>query len=1321
MKKIVPWLVKWSWRAFLAVLTLLLMVVLAGRLLFSSLPEIQSELTKIANTKLNANLQVQSMEARWNGGEPYFSLRGLELRGKNADVVGFRIDRLDVELNLRGSLLNWTPVFASLEVRGGYLDLVKGDGASWSMSGIDQIAASSPRRSHSANLHDSLLNWLSLQHMVDIENVRLNLRHPGEALQTFTAQYITLLTDGAQKDLRLRVSSGDGSLEINGNGLVNFTARKRGFFRWQGDVVAKRFVVDEFCILWRGCSDNIHKAVMDIDTHWRFNDGSWQVHGRVATPEWVYQNPQGNTGQLAVSVDLFMQGVQKSLTDTHWQIWLNHLNVDHHPGNGEPYQWQNNWYLTGGRDDEYTVTVASESIDLDLLKRLLLDTVPLSSKATRVINTLNPQGHLHNLVARFYPARKPFDFDLAAQLDNVSVDAWRGAPSSGHVSGRLRMGATAGYLDLDAEHFQLGLPKLFRQTWAYNTATGRIYWDIVDDVYVLKSDDLALTAPEGKLRGKMRLDIPLSAQAGDSLDMALTVGMTDGNAQYTGKYLPALLPMSSGLVNWLDTAIKSGDISSGGFLFNGPLVSALGKVDPLDSRWGLYFGLNSADLEYSPQWPAVNDLKGDVFVNDDLLEVDGREAKSAGAHLENIVATLPFNKQLQLNINSRVQADGEALEHFLTQTPLNEVMKGAAESWEMAGRFEADLGLALSLNNLDASTVTVKSWVDDFLFRLKDQGIQADHLKGEVAFSSARGLESRSLKGFAFGEPADFSIRPRMADGKLTGTEIDWRSRMSVTALQLWLKQGWLSLLEGVSDYHSKLLLDYQNSVIELTVDSQLSGIEIELPAPLGKPADEPTAFRLTLNEHDEYSALGVSLGKLGQMTMALDKGFVPQGALINLGQIPDQSAVAQLNDSNHVVVTGSLPRLDLLPWKQRFSGQPGKPGEQQLASRVSVEDVHIGALTYGEQQFDDVTVSLQQSVVEQNHPGMSIHFDSNTLKGSAWIPEQRNTVPWKLVVDSLQLPALEEKKESGSPVSESDKLADPLADVDPTMLPEMDVTIHHVQIGDNEPVSIDFELRHEPNGVEVDNLTGSLAGMMLLGQADWVSVDKEQRTWLQGQLKGPDIKLVQNMLGLSGWLEAKRSEILSNVNWHGSPAGMDIASMKGRIDLSFKQGRLSKLDNGSSGALKLFGILNTEALARRLKLDFSDLYSSGISFDRLTAGLEFHRGLVTFDKPMVLEGPSSNLKLDGTIDTNKRTMDMSLVVTLPLTSNLPILSVLMGTAPQVAGIIYIADKLVGKQVGQLASIRYRITGSFDKPEVTLDRLFSNKTKKVKKINADNQ
>ena len=73
----------------------------------------------------------------------------------------------------------------------------------------------------------------------------------------------------------------------------------------------------------------------------------------------------------------------------------------------------------------------------------------------------------------------------------------------------------------------------------------------------------------------------------------------------------------------------------------------------------------------------------------------------------------------------------------------------------------------------------------------------------------------------------------------------------------------------------------------------------------------------------------------------------------------------------------------------------------------------------------------------------------------------------------------------------------------------------------------------------------------------------------------------------------------------------------------------------------------------------------------------------------------------------------MDLVVTLPVTQNITVVSLLLGQ-PYIAGAAYLFDKLLGSRVEQFASLRYEIKGSFNEPEVKLDRLFSNKVKDKK-------
>ena len=77
--------------------------------------------------------------------------------------------------------------------------------------------------------------------------------------------------------------------------------------------------------------------------------------------------------------------------------------------------------------------------------------------------------------------------------------------------------------------------------------------------------------------------------------MDLRVGLRDGDASYTGKYLPTLVPgFSKDLAHWLNTAIQAGHIEQGYFQYQG----SLNKGTPPESRsLSLYFAVQDAQLE----------------------------------------------------------------------------------------------------------------------------------------------------------------------------------------------------------------------------------------------------------------------------------------------------------------------------------------------------------------------------------------------------------------------------------------------------------------------------------------------------------------------------------------------------------------------------------------------------------------------------------------------------------------------------------------------------------------------------------------------------
>ena len=87
---------------------------------------------------------------------------------------------------------------------------------------------------------------------------------------------------------------------------------------------------------------------------------------------------------------------------------------------------------------------------------------------------------------------------------------------------------------------------------------------------------------------------------------------------------------------------------------------------------------------------------------------------------------------------------------------------------------------------------------------------------------------------------------------------------------------------------------------------------------------------------------------------------------------------------------------------------------------------------------------------------------------------------------------------------------------------------------------------------------------------------------------------------------------------------------------------------------MRVLGLLNFSALARRLRFDFSDVYKRGLVFDEIEGGFVLAEGRLKTQGPVVVQGPSSRFQLVAEVDLESYALAGDLVVTLPVGNNLP-------------------------------------------------------------------
>jgi uncharacterized protein YhdP len=461
-------------------------------------------------------------------------------------------------------------------------------------------------------------------------------------------------------------------------------------------------------------------------------------------------------------------------------------------------------------------------------------------------------------------------------------------------------------------------------------------------------------------------------------------------------------------------------------------------------------------------------------------------------------------------------------------------------------------------------------------------------------------------------------------------------------------------------------------------VDSSLQGVALDLPAPFGKRAAEAryADWRMSLGgtqrrhwlDYNEF--LSVALSLPGQDWQQL-RGEVRMG--LGLAPPPREAGVQ---------LRGRLDSVDVSAWRAFWERYGGAGGAGGTPPPLREAHLHIGRLTGVGLEPQDLLLRVHRTT-----QAWLLELDSRAVAGDILVPDQAGR-PIDVRLGHLRLPAPAEGKRG-----------DALAGVDPRRLPPLDLRIGQVLLDDAPLGAWSFQARPSGSGWALSELALDLKGLKINGEAGWSQLNGTQASWFRGRLQGGDLSRILKAWGFAPTASSESFRLQVDGNWPGAPTGIRLANFSGILDADLRNGQFSELQ-GSASAVRVFGLLNFDAIGRRLRLDFSDLFGRGLSYDRVQGKLLARSGVYTNLEPTTLTGPSANLELTGKLDMASEQVDVRMLVTLPLTNNLTLAALIAG-APVVGGALYLVDKLLGGQMLRFAAVEYSIRGPLGAPRIT--------------------
>ncbi|MEB3733663.1 AsmA-like C-terminal region-containing protein [Halopseudomonas pachastrellae] len=132
-----------------------------------------------------------------------------------------------------------------------------------------------------------------------------------------------------------------------------------------------------------------------------------------------------------------------------------------------------------------------------------------------------------------------------------------------------------------------------------------------------------------------------------------------------------------------------------------------------------------------------------------------------------------------------------------------------------------------------------------------------------------------------------------------------------------------------------------------------------------------------------------------------------------------------------------------------------------------------------------------------------------------------------------------------------------------------------------------------DATGAHLPELDVDLRGLRIKGSMDWR--EAPAHTVFEGSLEADDIGEVLKNWRYAPTITSDSFVTNAALNWPGSPAAFALRTSSGTLGIEARDGMLQS-GEGSAEALRVFGLLNFNALTRRLRLDFSDTVQQGDS-----------------------------------------------------------------------------------------------------------------------------
>jgi uncharacterized protein (TIGR02099 family) len=915
--------------------------------------------------------------------------------------------------------------------------------------------------------------------------------------------------------------------------------------------------------------------------------------------------------------------------------------------------------------------------------RTLQQVVKLPNNISQPLNGLSPQGNLNNLSLSLQgDPESPSHYRLASTFKSLSINPYHEIPGFSNLSGQIDANENNGTLHLTSTNASLDLKDVLRWPIPAQKIDGKVSWNKNKDALKIIANDIYIANEH--IAGTFSASYNMNGIKGGYLDL---MGKFDnGNAKFAPFYYPIV--MGEETMSWLDSSIVSGKANNVQLIVKGnledfPYVDKQNKPDPKLGIFKVTARISDAVLEYGKSWPTINGLGLDMLFTGNSMVLKADKGKILDLNIIKGEATIPmlntYGAHAQV-LNVEGIGEGPVAEgiKFINASPVKDVTLGFTDDLKTAGNGRLNLSLSLPLNNIvDAKYKGEYTIKDGTMYANEKMGLpEISHINGKLAFDDS-GINAQAVKAEVLGGPVQFSLDTE-SDKTIS---INAKGTVTDVGMQRVVSNVLTESLKGSTNWSAAIAI--KKPVLNLNIYSNLKGLAVNLPTPIGKSSIQEANFNITkkqtiatqdtfnISYNNIISAIILRNEKNGNL--AFDRGDI---AINTPVEIPTEPGLA---------LRGKFDYINADEWLALTN----KSDPKRNTSHDTSSQLKLSKAEFSIQQLDIFKRSLNAlkvtSTPSDDHLRLSLN--SKELEGNIeWQSPSKTAENGKIIarLKKLHIPTSNEKDDK-STANEEIKKQD-------KKYPALDIKADDFMLGEKPLGTIELNAFEIDDDWVINQLKISSPDSVLLANGRWRNWTRNPNTNLTFSLTANDIGKTLERFGHPEAIKGGVALISGKLQWPGSPHEFKKNGLNGEFRLGASKGQVLKVKPGVG---RLLGLLTLQSLPRRLTLDFRDLFSEGFAFDEISGTAKISNGVMRSDD-FFMTGPAAETEIKGEVNLTAETQNLDVKVVPHISDSLSLAALAGG--PIAGAAAFVAQKILKDPLNKIAQSKYTITGTWDNP-----------------------